>query len=139
MPRAPALIAPLSRLAEGFSGIERRKMFGYPALFINGNMFAGLVRDTLVIPLLETNRQNLIAGGKATPFVALGCTMREWVALAPMLAGDQAELRECLANALAHTAAVPPKNPNGPLAPWNGSPCGTNRAEPVPRSFTKSL
>ena len=46
----PALIATLSRLAGGFSGIERRKMFGYPALFINGNMFAGLVRDTLVIP-----------------------------------------------------------------------------------------
>ena len=99
----PALIATLSRLAGGFSGIERGKMFGYPALFIDGNMFARLVRDTLVFRLPETNRQNLIAGGKATPFVAMGRTMREWVAIAPMLRGDEAELRERFAKALAHT------------------------------------
>ncbi len=26
-------------------GLERRKMFGYPAAFANGNMFAGLFQD----------------------------------------------------------------------------------------------
>jgi TfoX/Sxy family transcriptional regulator of competence genes len=108
-PSPPALIATLSRLAEGLGGVERRKMFGYPALFINGNMFAGLMRDTMVLRLPETNRQSLIGDGKATPFVAMGRTMREWVALAPLLLGDKAELRESLGKALAHTAAMPPK------------------------------
>lgn len=31
-------------------GVEQRKMFGYPAVFVNGNMFAGLARDKMILP-----------------------------------------------------------------------------------------
>src|SRR6266545_2530121 len=56
------------------SGVERRKMFGYPAAFVNGNMAAGLHQDDLVLKLEEKDRAALMkAGGK--PFVVMGRTM----------------------------------------------------------------
>ena len=35
-PSPPALIERLARLAPSLAGVEQRKMFGYPALFLNG-------------------------------------------------------------------------------------------------------
>jgi len=55
-------------------------MFGYPALFLDGNMLAGLFGHGLVLRLPEPERQALIAAGHAAPFVAMGGrVMREWV------------------------------------------------------------
>ena len=39
-PSPPELIERLARLAPTVAGIDQRKMFGYPALFFNGNMLA---------------------------------------------------------------------------------------------------
>ena len=36
-------------------------MFGYPAVFVNGNMFAGLVRDKMILRLGETDRTKFLA------------------------------------------------------------------------------
>ncbi len=113
----PALLATLARLAAsraaghavGPGSIEQRKMFGYPALFVNRNMFAGLFADTMVLRLPDIDRRDLVESGQAAPFVAMGRTMREWVALAPALIAAEAELAEWLGKALAHTAAMPPK------------------------------
>jgi hypothetical protein len=33
--------------------VERRKMFGYPCAFVNGNMFTGLHQENLIIRLAE--------------------------------------------------------------------------------------
>ena len=41
----------MPRAARSLRGVEQRKMFGYPALFVRGNMFAGLVRDTMILRL----------------------------------------------------------------------------------------
>src|SRR5215510_14829550 len=79
-PSPPELIARLARLAPSLAGIEQRKMFGYPALFLNGNMLAGLFGHGVVLRLPESERQELIAAGQAVPFVAMGGrVMREWV------------------------------------------------------------
>src|SRR4029077_488087 len=106
---SPAIIEALARASAGMSGIEHRKMFGFPALFINGTMFAGVKGDAIVARLPEADRQRLFAGGEATPSVAMGRVMREWVDLAPSVLASDAALGEWLEKACAHTASLPPK------------------------------
>ena len=49
----PALIAAFARVVPAGGGAEQRPMFGYPAAFVNGNMFAGLHEDRVVLRLDE--------------------------------------------------------------------------------------
>jgi hypothetical protein len=46
-PSPPALIERLARLAPSLAGVEQRKMFGYPALFLNG---AATSRQCAIMP-----------------------------------------------------------------------------------------
>src|SRR5215475_11149237 len=43
--------------------VERRTMFGYPAAFVNGNMFAGLHQEDVLIRLPEGERSVLLECG----------------------------------------------------------------------------
>ena len=77
-------------------------MFGYPAVFVNGNMFAGLVRDTMILRLGETDRERFLALPGARHFVAMGGRrMNEWM-VAP-------RLKSWLRKALARGRSLPPK------------------------------
>jgi TfoX/Sxy family transcriptional regulator of competence genes len=40
----------------GLRGVERRTMFGYPSVFLNGNMLACVFQDRIVVRLSETDR-----------------------------------------------------------------------------------
>jgi len=90
------------------SNVERRKMFGYPAAFVNGNMAAGLHRDDLVLKLDEKNRDALMkAGGK--PFVVMGRTMKEFVVAPQEMRERPAELKKWISRSIAFAASRPPK------------------------------
>jgi TfoX/Sxy family transcriptional regulator of competence genes len=88
--------------------VERRKMFGYPAAFVNGNMAAGLHRDDLVLKLDEKDRDALMkAGGK--PFVVMGRTMGAFVVAPPDFRKKPAELKKWLNRSIAFASTLPPK------------------------------
>jgi TfoX-like protein len=109
-PSPPELVERLARLAPMLAGIEQRKMFGYPALFLNGNMLAGLFGYGVVLRLPEPERQALIATGQAIPFVAMGGRiMREWVVVNEPQRIADGMLGELLEAARRHTATMPPK------------------------------
>ena len=109
-PSPPELIQRLAHLASGLAGVEQRKMFGYPALFLDGHMVAGLLGDAVVLRLPEAERQALIAAGPAAPFVAMGGrVMREWVIVDDPQRIADGMLGEWLETARAHTATLPPK------------------------------
>jgi len=89
-------------------GVERRKMFGYPAAFVNGNMAAGLHRDDLVLKLEEKDRASLMkAGGK--PFVVMGRTMSAFVVAPSDFKNNPADLKKWLARSVAFAASMPAK------------------------------
>ena len=93
--------------------VERRKMFGYPAAFVNGNMAAGLHRDDLVLKLDEKNRDALMhAGGK--PFVVMGRTMKEFVVAPQEMREKPAELKKWISRSVAFAASLPPKTKKRP-------------------------
>ena len=88
--------------------VERRKMFGYPAAFVNGNMAAGLHRDDLVLKLNDKDRDALMkAGGK--PFVVMGRTMGAFVVAPSELKNKPAELEKWLSRSIAYASSLPPK------------------------------
>jgi len=90
-------------------GVERRKMFGYPACFANGHMFTGLHQDRWVIRLPDEARAALAEAG-GTPFEVMPARpMREYLVLPATLASDPAAMRPWLERALANARHLPPK------------------------------
>jgi TfoX/Sxy family transcriptional regulator of competence genes len=106
----PELIERLARLVPQLPGIEQRNMFGYPALFLNGNMLAELFGHGMVLRLPEQERQALTTAGQAVPFVAMGGrVMREWVIVDEPQRIPDGALGELLEAARRCAAAKPPK------------------------------
>jgi TfoX/Sxy family transcriptional regulator of competence genes len=93
-------------------GVEHRKMFGYPAVFVNGNMFVGLVRDKMVLRLGAAEIEKFLALPGAEPFIAMGGRrMKQWAVVPATMLESQRALRQWLTRALAHARALPPKPP----------------------------
>lgn len=89
---------------------EPRKMFGYDAAFVNGNMAVGLWQNTCVVKVSGADGAKLLAGGQARPFAPMkGRVMTGWLELSEELAHDPEELLAWAERAVAFVATLPPK------------------------------
>ena len=105
----PELVARFDAALPDDPACERRQMFGCPAAFVRGNMFAGLHQESVFVRLGGADRAALLdAGGQ--PFEPMpGRVMREYL-VAPAAVRDEARaLRRWLGRAFVHAAALPPK------------------------------
>ena len=93
----------------GIEGIEVRKMFGYPAAFIGGNLTAGLYQESVMVRLPETERKERLTDGWSHFEPMPGRPMREYLALPPDAAGDVIAMRHWVERAAAHVRTLPPK------------------------------
>ncbi len=91
-------------------GVSRRKMFGWPAAFVNGRMFASLHTDSMVVRLGPAELAAFLELPGSRPFEPMpGRPMTGYAVVpAPMLA-DEPELRAWLERALTFTRGLPPK------------------------------
>lgn len=89
--------------------VERRKMFGYPCAFVNGNMFAGLHEQNLIVRLDEAGRERAVAQSRAAPFVVMGKAMREYVAIGDAPLRKQSEVTALMKAALSYARDLGPK------------------------------
>ena len=88
----------------------KRKMFGFPAGFVNGNMFMGLFEDRMILRLPPALREELIQihGGK--PFAPMaGRVMKEYVVLPEALIRDREQLSSWVGKALVYGESLEPK------------------------------
>ena len=91
------------------AGIERRKMFGYPAAFVKGKMAAGLHSSGLVLRLNEADSKKLLEEG-GTPFEPMpGRTMGGFVVAPASMAARKAELKRWLQRSYEFAASLPAK------------------------------
>jgi TfoX/Sxy family transcriptional regulator of competence genes len=114
--------------------VERRKMFGYPCAFVNGNMFTGLHQENLIVRLAEEDRQTLVNQKGAEIFAPFpGRLMKEYVSLPQAIIEDTKELRGWLRRSLEYAAALPAKGA-GKAAPRAtkkvAAPAGKAKAVP---------
>jgi TfoX/Sxy family transcriptional regulator of competence genes len=85
-------------------------MFGYPAVFVNGNMFAGLVHDMMILRLCERDRDQFLELPGAKPFIAMrGRVMKQWAVVPPAMTMSESALKRWLRKALAHGRSLQPK------------------------------
>ena len=108
--KSPAdLVERFDAVAARHPEAERRKMFGYPALFVGGNMATGLYEDRWVVRLFDDDLERVLAVGGA-PFSPMpGRSMKGWAALPPDVVADDAALEPWLERAFAFAGSLPPK------------------------------
>jgi hypothetical protein len=109
----PQLIRQFEAAVGRFPELERRAMFGYPAVFLNGQMVSGLFADYWGIRLAEDARRELLATPGAGPFEPMpGRPMKEYVAIPPAIATDPDAVGPWLERAMDYVRTLPPKATN---------------------------
>jgi len=108
-PSSPALIALFERVAPRGPDVTRRRVMGFPAAFVNGNLCCGTFHDHLVLRLSDTDRAALEALG-GTPFEPVpGQAMRSFLAIGAHTFRDEATLRGWVERAVEFTRTLPPR------------------------------
>jgi TfoX/Sxy family transcriptional regulator of competence genes len=104
----PELIAAFEKARPKDPAVKSRPMFGYPALFLNGNMFAGTYQDKIVVRFGE---DRALAGAKAAKtFEPMpGRPMRDYVVVPDAVVKSPAMLRTWLGRARTYAKSLPPK------------------------------
>ncbi len=106
----PELVARFDAAAERHADAQRRKMFGYPALFVGGNLATGLFADTWMVRLGPDDLEALVALPGAGPFSPMpGRTMKGYATLPPDVVADDAALDGWLEKAIEFAGSLPPK------------------------------
>jgi TfoX/Sxy family transcriptional regulator of competence genes len=88
-----------------------RKMFGSPAYFVNGNMFAGAFGDDLFLRLSPADREKIMgAHEEVAPFEPRpGRAMKEYVEIPESVFADKEEIRGWIRKSHAFAAGLKPK------------------------------
>ncbi len=106
----PSLIALFDAMVPEAAGVERRKMFGYPCAFVNGNMFIGLHQEDFIVRLSEADRAEIGRTLGAAPFEPMqGRPMREYVALPEAVLEDEAAVGDWVARSYGFASSLPVK------------------------------
>lgn len=86
-----------------------KKMFGFPAAFVNGNMFMGLHQEDMILRLPEGSRAELLKMNARIFEPMPGRPMREYVIVPPSLLRDRNKLSSWVQKALEYGSSLPPK------------------------------
>lgn len=106
----PELVERFDTVAGRFPEAERRKMFGYPALFIGGNLVTSLFADHWTIRLADDDRAELMTLPGASAFEVMpGRTMRGYAVLPQDVVADDRRLDAWVRRAIDHGMTLPPK------------------------------
>lgn len=110
--KAPAdLVERFAAAVAGVEGLETRKMFGYPAGFVGGNLVTGLYEESWFVRLPDDLRNERLDAGWALFEPMPGRPMRGYLVLSAQIANDPDAAREWVERATAHALTLPPKAP----------------------------
>ena len=105
----PELVERFGAVMDRYPDAERRKMFGYPAAFVGGNMATGLFADNWVVRLPDDEIEPAKASG-AGPFEPMpGKPMKALVVIPAADVDDDAAIRSWVERGLAHARSMPAK------------------------------
>lgn len=122
-----ALVRKFDSLVPHGPRVERRKMFGYPAAFVTGNLFMSLFEDSLVLRLADDDRSAFLRLDGTAAFEPMpGRPMREYVVVPPAMVARPKSLAPWIQRSLAYARSIPPKAAKGraPGAPAKRAAAG---------------
>ena len=113
MPKSPpALIERFDTVAADFPEATRRLTFGYPCLYVGGNMATGLFGDAWHVRVSKDDTDELLRLPGARPFEPMpGRPMTGFTLLPETIVDDDAAIREWVGRAIAHVSTMPVKTP----------------------------
>ena len=95
--------------------VVRKRMFGYPAAFANGNRVCGLFQDSVVVRLDKEGAASAVAERRAQQFTPMpGRAMTGYVLVPTAEANDTKALATWLQQALDFTLTLPKKAAKSP-------------------------
>jgi TfoX/Sxy family transcriptional regulator of competence genes len=110
--KSPAdLVERFETAVDGIEGLEQRKMFGYLAAFIGGNLTTSLHEARWIVRLPDDERQTRLDAGWEQFEPMAGRPMRGYVVLPDDTADDPDEARAWVERAAAYVRTLPPKPP----------------------------
>jgi hypothetical protein len=108
----PELIERFDAIAADFPEATRRLTFGYPCLYVGGNMVTGLYESSWHVRLGPADAAELMRLDGAAPFEPMpGRPMTGFTLLPPAVVYDDDAIRAWVGRAVAHGATMPPKVP----------------------------
>lgn len=108
---SPRTLEVFAHGTEGVSGIEHRTMFGYPSVFLNGNMLACVFQDRIMVRLPDADRAEAISSLGAKLFEpSPGRAMKEYVELPSRVADDSSQLTSWLQRGRRYVETLPKKS-----------------------------
>ena len=105
----PELVERFAAVLDRYPDAERKKMFGYPAAFVGGNMATGLFADSWVVRLPDDEIEPAKAGGATAYEPMPGKPMKAFVVIPPADVDDDARISGWVERGLAHAASMPAK------------------------------
>ncbi|MBI4789588.1 MAG: TfoX/Sxy family protein [Chloroflexi bacterium] len=109
-PAPEELIHVFENAMKGFPKATQRKMFGYPAAFVNGNMFAGVFQDEMFLRLSDADRAKIRSEYGTKLFEPMpGRPMRGYVLVPRYIVKSPRQLTIWLTKAMEFTQSLPPK------------------------------
>lgn len=111
MAKSPTeLIALLDSLTPQGEDVERRQMFGFPAVFVAGNMAIGLHQDDFILRLPDASRERFVKlTGGAVFQPQPGRVMREYVVASKALKQTPAALAKWVDEAVSYARSLQPR------------------------------
>ena len=105
------LVQKFSELVPLDPRVERRKMFGYPAAFVAGNLFMGLHQEALILRLSDNDRESFLKIEGASVFEPMpGRPMREYVVVPSRMVDRETSLAGWIRRSLNYATVIPSKN-----------------------------
>lgn len=109
----PELVERFDAVTADLPRAERRLTFGYPCLYVGGNMVCGLHQSAWFVRLGAAEGAEALALEGAAPFEPMpGRAMTGYTVLPPAVIADDAEIRRWVERAIEYGATLPPKVPN---------------------------
>jgi hypothetical protein len=106
----PALVERFDSIAAEYPQAQRRPTFGYPCLYVGGNMVSGLFQSSWHVRLGAAETAELLAIEGSAPFEPMpGRPMTGFTLLAPSIVEDDVAIRRWVERAIAFGATMPPK------------------------------
>jgi len=90
------------------SSVEKRKMFGYPTGYVDGNWFMGCFGENdIVLRLSEEDRQKFLTLDEARQFEPMpGRVMREFVVIPSWMLNDPTNLQEWINKSMQYASTL---------------------------------
>jgi len=108
--RSPPELIELFAELNGPFECERKKMFGYPVCYVNGNMFCGLYEDRIILRLSSKEKEKALSDKELFgPFESMGKIMKQYVTIIDPLSKDKKFIASWLNKSFEYTRSLPPR------------------------------